>query len=142
MKITLPLTVIAFETDFGGVVSNTRYIEYIERGRYALVHAAGLKLTEVWATHGVQPVVRRNEVDYLVPAYHEDELELTVEVAAHSGATTTLRYQLLRPRDGAVIMRAVQTLAYLNTKWKPVRVPPIFREALAENHRDTEAQRA
>ena len=44
MKIELPITVVAFETDFGGVVSNTRYLEYIERGRYALLHAAGLLL--------------------------------------------------------------------------------------------------
>ena len=48
MTITLPITVVAFETDFGGVVSNTRYVEYVERGRYALLHAAGLKISEVW----------------------------------------------------------------------------------------------
>ena len=131
MKTTLRITVIAFETDFGGVVSNTRYIEYIERGRYALLHAAGLKTTEVWDTHGVQPIVRRVEIDYLVPARHEDELLLTATVAAHSGATTTLRYELTRPADSAVIMRAEQTLAYLNTKWKPVRVPLVFSDALA-----------
>jgi YbgC/YbaW family acyl-CoA thioester hydrolase len=131
MQITLPITVIAFETDFGGVVSNTRYIEYIERGRYALLHAAGLKTTEVWATHGTQPIVRRVEIDYLVPARHEDALLLTVSVASHSGATTTLRYELTRPADSSIIMRADQTLAYLNTKWKPVRVPPVFRETLA-----------
>ena len=141
MQITLPITVIAFETDFGGVVSNTRYVEYIERGRYALLHAAGLKTIEVWDTHGVQPIVRRVEIDYLVPARHEDELLLTVAVAAHSGATTTLRYELTRPSDSVVIMRAEQTLAYLNMKWKPVRVPPVFRSALSwDNHQDTKAQ--
>ena len=142
MQITLPITVIAFETDFGGVVSNTRYIEYIERGRYALLHAAGLKITDVWAAHGAQPMVRRVEIDYLVPARHEDELLLTASIAAHSGATTTLRYELTRPAGPAVIMRAEQTLAYLNTKWKPVRVPTVFREALnLDNHKDTGAQR-
>jgi len=141
MQITLPITVIAFETDYGGVVSNTRYIEYIERGRYALLHAAGLKITDVWATHGAQPVVRRVEIDYLAPARHEDELILSVSIAAPSGATTTLHYELTRPIDGAVIMRAEQTLAYLNTQWKPVRVPLIFREALnINNHKDTKAQ--
>jgi YbgC/YbaW family acyl-CoA thioester hydrolase len=131
MQTTLPITVVAFETDFGGVVSNTRYIEYVERGRYALLHAAGLKITEVWQTHGVQPVVRRLDIEYLGFARHEDELHLNVRLEEHSGATTTLRYELTRAADGAVLMRAVQTLAYLNTSWKPTRVPKVVREALA-----------
>lgn len=142
MKITLPIFVVAFETDFGGVVSNTRYVEYLERGRYALLGAAGLRITDIWNEHGVQPIVRRVTVDYLVPAQHEDKLELTTWVGEHSGATSTLHFELVRPRDAALIMCAEQTLAYLNTRWKPVRVPAIFRDALAvDNHRDTEAQR-
>jgi YbgC/YbaW family acyl-CoA thioester hydrolase len=131
MTITLPITVVAFETDFGGVVSNTRYVEYVERGRYALLHAVSLKITDVWQTHGVQPVVRRLDIEYLGFARHEDELLLQVEVMQHAGATTTLRYELTRLADGAILMRAVQTLAYLNSGWKPTRVPKVFREALA-----------
>ena len=130
MKVTVPIFVVAFETDFGGVVSNTRYIEYLERGRYALLRAVGLTISAIWAAHGVQPIVRRATVDYLIPAQHENELVLTAWVAEHTGATTTLRFELTRPADGAIIMRAEQILAYLNTRGKPVRVPPIYRNAL------------
>lgn len=126
MKIELPITVVAFETDFGGVVSNTRYIEYIERGRYALLHKAGLKISEVWKTHGVQPIVRRVEVEYLGFARHEDELVLEVSVAEIQAAKSILRFNLKRGDE--VLMRATQTLAYLNRNWKPTRVPPIYRE--------------
>ncbi len=130
----LPIRVLAFETDFGGVVSNTRYLEYIERGRYALLHAAGLTISEVWQRHAVQPVVRRVEVDYLGFARHEDELQLRVRVAAHERATSLLEYELTRQQDGATLMRARQTLAYLNARWKPVRVPDVFRLALVIQH--------
>jgi acyl-CoA thioester hydrolase len=129
MKISLPILVVAFETDFGGVVSNTRYLEYIERGRYALLHASGLKINEIWAQYGVQPVVRRVEIDYLGFARHEDELALQVVVEEYRGATGILHFQLTRA-DGALLMRATQTLAFLNTQWKPVRVPLWFRDAL------------
>jgi YbgC/YbaW family acyl-CoA thioester hydrolase len=131
MKITLPITVLAYETDYGGVVSNTRYVEYLERGRYALLHSTGLTIRDVWATHGVQPVVRRTEIDYLGFALHEDTLELAVAVVEHSGARTILSFELIRPADGAVLMRARQTLAYMNQDYKPVRVPAIYRDALA-----------
>ena len=50
MKVILPINVVAFETDYGGVVSNTRYLEYVERGRYALFHAAGFRMEEYTAT--------------------------------------------------------------------------------------------
>ncbi len=129
MQTTLAIEVVAFETDFGGVVSNTRYLEYIERGRYALLHAAGLRVENVWREHGAQPVVRRIEIDYLGFARHEDQLQLRVLVASHGGATTTLDYELSRD-DHAILMRATQTLAYLNRDWKPTRVPRIFRDAL------------
>ncbi len=93
MKVELPITVVAFETDFGGVVSNTRYLEYIERGRYALLHKAGLKISEVWESHGVQPVVRRISIEYLSFARHEDELQLQASVIQHSRTTTMLSYE-------------------------------------------------
>ena len=128
MKVILPIHVVAFETDFGGVVSNTRYLEYIERGRYALMHEANLTVASALELCGAQPVVRRVEVDYLQAARHEDELELHIVVEAHQGARTVLSFELIRPRDGVLIMRARQTLAYLNQDWKPVRVPELFKE--------------
>lgn len=128
--VTLPITVMAFETDFGGVVSNTRYLEYLERGRYELFHSKGFTISGIWEEQGVQFVVRRSEVDYLGFARHEERLELQTRVAAHAGATTVVEHELKRVSDGAVILRARQTLAYLNTKWRPVRVPEIFKQAL------------
>jgi YbgC/YbaW family acyl-CoA thioester hydrolase len=134
MKVILPITVVAFETDYGGVVSNTRYLEYIERGRYALLHSVNLKIEAVWKTHGVQPVVRKVEIEYLGFARHEDELELEVAVTAHTKATTTLHYELRRigstPDASAVLMRAAQTLVYINANWRPTRVPEIFKTHL------------
>lgn len=130
MSIKLPIQVIACETDFGGVVSNVRYVEYLERGRYALLHAAGLTLTRIWEQHGVQPVVRQVQADYLGMARHEEELVLEVTVARHTRTTTDLDFVLRRQSDGAVVLRARQILAYLNTRWRPVRVPQIFRDAL------------
>jgi YbgC/YbaW family acyl-CoA thioester hydrolase len=124
MQISLPITVMAFETDFGGVVSNTRYVEYIERGRYALMHAAGLKIEDVWKTHGAQPIVRHVEIDYLGGARHEDELLLEIRVREHTRSTTVLDFSLKRGTEE--LMRATQTLAYINHRWRPTRVPDIF----------------
>ena len=121
---------ISFETDYGGVVSNTRYIEYLERGRYALLQNAGLSVNRVLEECGVQAVVRRIDIEYLSPARHEELLELHVEVLSHSGATTTIFSQLFRKNDKVLLMRATQTLAYVNREMRAARVPKTYRDAL------------
>ncbi len=133
MIIFLPIRVVAFETDFAGVVSNTRYLEYIERGRYALLGAANLKVTEMAAQFGVQPVVRRVEIDYLGFARHEDDLVLRIENSEMGRASSVLEYELTRAEDDAVLMRARQTLVFVNERWKAARVPDWFRLALGTN---------
>jgi len=128
--IQLPILVHAFETDFGGVVSNTRFLEWFERGRYALLHAADLPVEETWADEGVMAIVRRVEVDYLSFARHEDSLTLTTRATNWNGATVVVEHEIVRPKDGVVIARAKQTIAFLNRAWKPTRVPKSYREKL------------
>jgi conserved hypothetical protein TIGR00051 len=129
MRVTLPINVVAFETDYGGVVSNTRYLEYIERGRYALFHAAGFNMEDYTREHHVLFVVRKVEIEYLSPARHEDALELQIIVAEHTRTSTVLKFELRRKDEELLLLRAQQTLVYINESWRPVRVPQIFRDA-------------
>ena len=128
--IQLPILVHAFETDFGGVVSNTRYLEFLERGRYALLHAAELPVEGTWRNEGVMAIVRRVEVDYLNFARHEDALTLTTWVSDWKGASATVSHEIVRDADAVMIVRARQTIAFLNRAWKPTRVPQSYREKL------------
>ena len=130
MQITLPILVHAYETDFGGVVSNTRYLEFLERGRYALLHAADLPVEKTWREDGVMAVVRRVEADYLNFARHEEALTLRTWVCEWKGASTLVSHEITRDSDGITILRARQTIAFLNRDWKPTRVPQIYRERL------------
>ena len=128
--VTIPILVLAYETDFGGVVSNTRYLEYLERGRYELFHSKGFTIAQLEKEHGLQFVVRRAEIDYLGLARHEDQLELRTGVESYSGATAIIAHRLTRISDGEVVLRAKQTLVYLNMKWRPVRVPELFKQLI------------
>ena len=134
MIIFLPIRVVAFETDFAGVVSNTRYLEYIERGRYALLQAANLKVTEMAAQFGVQPVVRHVEMEYLGFARHEDDLVLRVQSGEIGRASGVLEYELTRADDGTILMRARQTLVFVNQRWRAARVPDWFRAAFDDKN--------
>ena len=130
MTIEIPIFVHAYETDYAGVVSNVRYLEWFERGRYALLKAAGLKVEEILATHGVQAVVRETHVEYLGFARHEDELTLSVRVGEHSKTTSTLFFEVRKTGDAALVVRAKQTLAYINANFRATRAPEIYRQNL------------
>lgn len=130
MQVNLPILVHAYETDFGGVVSNTRYLEFLERGRYALLHAADLPVEKTWREDGVMAIVRRVEADYLQFARHEESLTLKTWVSQWKGASAIVSHEITRDSDGVMILRAQQTMAFLNREWKPTRVPQIYRERL------------
>ena len=130
MQISLPILVHAYETDFGGVVSNTRYLEFLERGRYALLHAVDLPVEKTWREDGVMAVVRRVEADYLQFARHEEALTLKTWVSEWKGASALVSHEITRDADGLTILRARQTIAFLNRDWKPTRVPQIYRDRL------------
>lgn len=130
MTIQIPIFVHAYETDFAGVVSNTRYIEWLERGRYALLRAANVPVNDLWENDGIVAVVRKTEIEYLGFARHEDELMLEVTVKEHSKTTSTLAFEVRKVADGSVTARARQTLAYINRGFRATRTPLIYREKL------------
>ena len=85
------------------------------------------------AQFGVQPVVRRVEIEYLGFARHEDDLVLRVQSGEIGRSSCVLEYELTRADDSAILMRARQTLVFVNVRWKAARVPDWFRAACAEN---------
>jgi acyl-CoA thioester hydrolase len=132
MKNKISILVHAYETDFYGVVSNTRYLEYLERGRYALLHAVDLPVEKTWQEEGVMALVRRVEIDYLAFARHEEMLELETWVDEWRGASAVVQHVLTRVSDGATIIKARQTMAFINRNSKATRAPKSYLEKLSQ----------
>jgi len=130
MKNKIQFIVHAYETDFYGVVSNTRYLEFLERGRYALLHKVDLPVEKTWQEDGVMALVRRAEIDYLAFARHEELLELETWVDEWRGASAVVHHVLTRVSDGATIIKARQTMAFINRNSKATRAPKSYLEKL------------
>ncbi len=61
---TIP--VHTFQVDFGGVVSNTIYVQWMEIGRTELLAAIGLPIEQAWE-QGIVPVLVHTTIDYKRP---------------------------------------------------------------------------
>jgi YbgC/YbaW family acyl-CoA thioester hydrolase len=99
-----------FDTDCGGVVSNIAYLRFIEIARTLLAQELGLSLTEMAQTQKY-PVVVRTEIDYRHPARLADELVIKGWLDRLDRARFWCAFQILRPRDNAVIADCRQMMA-------------------------------
>ncbi len=132
LQIHLQERVLFCDTDAGGVVSNVHYLRFVEKGRTELLGQAGMTPAAMVET-GVYAVVRRAEVDYLVPAKIDEVLDISARFVSVRGASAVVEILLRGASDGVPRVKALQTLACLNVQTgKPQRLPASWKGLVSE----------
>lgn len=116
------------DTDLAGIVYYANYLKFIERGRTEWVRGLGVDQTRVKAEQGIVFAVRRVVAEYLRPAKFDDELVVTTELRAISGARIELRQAVMRGAERLFV--ADVTLVCLTDSGAPARLPALLRAAL------------
>lgn len=125
----MPFTVTAVIVDLQQRVSNQEYVGILSIAASKHSEALGWGL-ERYHELGAWWVVRRHEIDYLQPARLGDELVCHTWPSAVSKAKAQRRHLIVRPADGAVILRALNTWALIDMQTeRPRRIPPEILEA-------------
>ena len=117
------------DTDAGGVVYHSRYVDLAERARMEMLHELGVCCREMAAAE--KPVgfmVHHMEIDFKRPAYLEDELVVETSVLKVGGATFDLAQTVKRGDEVLVELKVcVLTAAGIG---KPTRIPAEIRTKL------------
>ncbi len=122
-RIRTELQVMFFDTDCGGVVHNIAYLRFIEIARTLLAEKLGLTLSEMAETQKY-PVVVRTEIDYRRPAKLGDRLLIEGWLDRVERARFWCAFQVIRPKDNAVIAQCRQMLALIEMPTgKMLRLP-------------------
>ncbi|WP_296251981.1 acyl-CoA thioesterase [Pseudomonas sp. UBA4194] len=123
----IDLAVTSEDIDGLGHANNAVYVTWLERCAWRHSQSLGLDLVEYRRLDRAMAVVR-HEIDYLASAYEEDELQLgTWIVDWDQRLKMTRQFQLVRPRDGAVLLRARTTFVCIElSSGKPKRMPAEF----------------
>jgi len=103
---TWPIRVYWEDTDAGGVVYHASYLRFLERARTEWLRAQGVEQQRVRNDDGVVFVVRNLEIEFLLPARLDDELDVTVESGEWRSASMTFVQRIVRRVDGAVVAGA------------------------------------
>lgn len=115
--------VMFFDTDAGGVVHNLAYLRFIETCRTRMAAQMGMDMRGM-IERGEAPVVVRTEIEYRRPALLSDHLEVHGRVERIERARFWCGFEIIRPSDGAELVRCRQALALVDLgSGRPMRLP-------------------
>ncbi len=122
-----PVRVYFQDTDAGGVVYHSNYVNFMERARTEWLRTFGYSNAGMMQELGVVFVVRSMKLDYLKPAILDDLLSVTAQVTAIGRSSITVVQTVLRGET--LLTEAEVYLVCVDVKtFKPVRVPDVLRE--------------
>ena len=125
----LPLRVYYEDTDAGGLVYHSRYLNYAERARSELLRLRGIHQSELMAREGVAFAVRDCSMEFLKPARFDERLEVRSRLVRMAAAWDAAEQAVCRGDELLVDIKV--RVAAVRRNGRPTRIPSAVREALA-----------
>ena len=114
------------ETDQMGLVHHGSYVNYFEEARISWIANLGFSYGEMEKSGIILPVSKLN-INYLRPAYFENDLVVNVELAELPTSRLIFNYTITNKHE--VVVTGTTVLAFLNKETKkPVRCPDYMLE--------------
>jgi len=136
----LAIRVYYEDTDAGGVVYHSNYINFFERARTEWLRALGLEQDQLVLEHQVIFVVRALDCEYLRPALFNDELFVTADIRELGKTSVVFKQQVIRAtkteekaKHGEHIVLAegsVTVVAVDSVNLRPKRLPNFLLEKI------------
>ncbi|GAB4266276.1 MAG: tol-pal system-associated acyl-CoA thioesterase [Methylomicrobium sp.] len=124
-----PVRVYYEDTDAGGVVFYANYLKFFERARTEMLRAMGFEQDRLIVDDGVLFVVRSVQVDYLMPARFNDQINVSSLVTSAKKASLIFEQQITRGDD--VLCTGWVRIACLDVQtMRPKAIPDFLLEQL------------
>lgn len=128
-QFTWPIRVYYEDTDSGGVVYHSNYLNFMERARTEWLRALGFEQTQLKDQHGLIIVIHSLSMQFKKPAYFNDMLAVHCELS-ELGRSSLIMQQSIS-RDGLVLIEAQVKAAFVDAvSFKPIGVPDEMRHKI------------
>ena len=125
-----PLTIYWEDTDAGGIVYHSNYLNFAERARTEMVRGLGIRQSDL-AAGGHAFAVTHAEIDFRAPARLDDRLEVVSTLRAVGGASMEVDQIIYRLDAGTELVRLNIRLAFIAlAAGRPARLPEDLRRIL------------
>lgn len=124
-----PVRVYYEDTDAGGVVYHSRYLNFMERARTEWLRALGFEQTDLRDVDGVLFVVHSMQIQFKKPARFNDALNVECQLTAMGRGSFSCRQLVVCGQD--VLIEADVKIACVSAvSFKPSGIPARVRTAM------------
>jgi acyl-CoA thioester hydrolase len=124
-----PVRVYYEDTDAGGVVYHSRYLNFMERARTEWLRAYGFTQSTLTQQEQVLFVVHSMQLQFKKPARLDDELQVFSQLMEMGRGSFSCRQHIMR--DDTVLIEAQVKVACVNAdSFKPTGIPARIKIAL------------
>jgi acyl-CoA thioester hydrolase len=126
---SLPIRVYYEDTDTGGVVYHSNYLNFMERARTEWLRDLGFEQDELLRAHGVIFAVSSVRITFHKPARFNELVTVTVAVQRRGAASLTLSQEVRR--DTVSLASGEVRVACIDAqRFVPVSIPPSVAAAV------------
>ena len=125
-----PVRIYYEDTDAGGLVYHSNYLNFAERARTEMLRMAGINQSELISATGVKLALRHCWADFLKPARLDDALEVHSWVLEIRGASVAMEQSIRR--GGVELVKVGVKLACMSGRGRPSRIPTPVRAVLEQ----------
>ncbi len=119
------------DTDSGGVVYYSNYLNFLERARTEMIHSIGLSNKKLLAEYKTLIIVKSCNIEYLASAKLEDKLKIYSSVETFNKASFVIIQNI--KKDDNLIVKAKLKLVTVNQDGKPIKIPSVLQKELVKN---------
>ncbi|MDD2689079.1 MAG: thioesterase family protein [Candidatus Omnitrophica bacterium] len=116
-------------TDCGGVVYYANYLKFLEEARTEFLAQRGISIGEL-AKEGTLFVVSRQEIDYKLPAFYGDTLEIDTRISDISPVRLIFDCEIKNQNKQAVA-KAKTILVCVDKTLRPKAIPKGIQEIIS-----------
>ncbi|KAG9146646.1 hypothetical protein Leryth_019682 [Lithospermum erythrorhizon] len=118
----IELKVREYELDQYGVVNNAVYSSYCQLGHHEILQMLGI--TSYGLDSGGAVALAELSLKFLAPLQSGDRFVLKVRISDMSAVRLFFQHHIFKLPDQQPIMNANATAVWLDTNYRPVRIPP------------------
>lgn len=118
-----PVRVYYEDTDAGGVVYHSNYLNYMERARTEMLRQIGYEQTDLIEQQQLIFAVKHVDIDFRKPARFNDRINVVTRIVECNSASFRFEQIITDANDGVLCSGKVLIVALDSDTFKPKRLP-------------------
>ena len=116
------------DTDSGGVVYYSNYLNFLERARTEMINTLGLSNKILLDEYKTLIIVKSCNIEYMKSAILEDKLQIYSSIESFNKASFIMIQNIKKKDD--LIIKAKLKLVTVNQEGKPIKIPSVLEKHL------------